>query len=180
MREWAPVVGIGWLMLSCGPTCEHAGGYTWVGGQGYSQEYIDDSSTPAIEILISRAIGCTRAVSRPYAPEAYCLDQTEPPCRDCLQLLVTTQWDWSCDGQEQLLRVEAPGAGCRQKGFEADLDCPCRFRGGTIRSPDRHHNLVIVTPNLRMLRAEVVRYWSGCWDVWRDSRLARCANPEGP
>lgn len=140
----------------------------WSGGIAYAGE-ISDLDQIADETRI-----CVESVPRPYAPDARCLDQLEPPSRGCIQILATDLWSWSCDGREQLLEIEAPASGCREKGFEDNPSCPCRYRGGTVLHDGK--NLIVVTPNRRMLQYELVRYWSGCWNAWYDERLAACAN----
>ncbi len=171
----------------CGPTCDHAGEYSWYTDdhqelvsefEAAPRYYVDGIEYAGIDgtelkAIVDETVACVARVARPYAPDAYCHAQVEPPCRECMQMLVSEQWSWSCDGREQLLHVDAPQESCRQKGFEEDPHCPCRFRGGTMRHDN--HNMIVVTPNLTMLRYEVVRYWAGCWNPIYDARLNRCA-----
>lgn len=175
----------------CGPTCNHAGEYTWFTDHAphfvrefeQSPRYVVDGMTYAgidaeeLRTAVDETTACVDRVARPYTPDSYCHKQDEPPCRECISVLVSDQWSMSCDGREQLLDMEAPQASCGLKGFEPDPNCPCKYRGGTMRYDNR--NLIVVTPNLRQLRYEIVRYWSGCWNAAYDARLAACGVQPG-
>jgi len=89
----------------------------------------------------------------------------------CLTVKVPNRWDWSCDGKEQVLLEGAPQEGCRQKGFEYDPNCPCRWRGGIQDS-----KIIIITPNLRMYKTMLIMFITGCDDIWENEKLSSCTN----
>lgn len=88
----------------------------------------------------------------------------------CIKVKVPDNWSWSCDGQEQLLADDAPQEACDKKGFVADKECPCKWRGGV-----QVDGVIITTPNLRMFKESAVKLITGCWYLYDDSRLAECA-----
>lgn len=184
---WALLAGV---LSGCGPMCYHSGEYTWftddaphfVREYEKAQRYLVDGVEYAgmdgyeLQRIVDETFDCVERVARPYVPDAYCHEMVEPPCRECMKVLVSDQWSMSCDGREQLLDMEAPQVSCNQKGFEADPNCPCKYRGGTMRYDNE--NLIVVTPNLLQLRYEIVRYVSGCWNPVYDARLSACGYGE--
>ena len=171
------------VIFSCSPPCPHRG-MTNITNDEYifSAEGITESGIKYagpidplfLDIMVKEVQMCVANNPGPYVGEAYCWNGS--PCSDineCVFVLITDDWQFSCDKKEQLLTfIDAPQDGCMQKGFEDDPDCPCKWRGGAQIFND--HVLIVATPNFRMLRYELTRYEAGCWNAWAEPRLVKC------
>jgi hypothetical protein len=99
---------------------------------------------------------------------AECLGHRPEP--GCTVVKVVPDAVRSCSGPYLLLPIEAPGAGCAEKGQDPSAACPCRWRAGI--QPD---GAILVPPDLYNLGDPLVRIWGNVNDPWRDSRFATCA-----
>lgn len=104
-------------------------------------------------------------------------------------VVIIGPWEMACDGKQQLLKVSAPVAGCKNKGIDRDWDkCPCRWRSGVREGASdwarfwgaESEPLMITTPSLYMLSDALARYISGCGNPWVTERVIRCARPRVP
>lgn len=82
---------------------------------------------------------------------------------DCLEILITDKWRWSCEndrpeGRQQLLLQPAlnPESCSYWKGFEPNKDCPCHYRG-VIRE-DNDRVLAIFPPQASVLELYLESY----------------------
>lgn len=85
---------------------------------------------------------------------------------------VAGDWRLTCDGQQQVLPVVAPSAGCAAKGQHTTPECPCSYRAG-IKCP----NILVVTPSLYIYKDVLIRFLYDCVDPWANADLATCATP---
>ena len=121
-------------------------------------------------------------------PSEYrCYDGTivYPPMRDIVVLI--GEWQLSCNEDQQVLKVLAPGGCASKRRSEECRDLkkhPCRWRAG-FREADhgwfqRGALLHIVTPTEAMFSDTLVRYSTGCWNPWDKPLVRECASPKVP
>lgn len=91
----------------------------------------------------------------------------------CVTIFFPDDWRTSCDGTQQIFGL-APQEACNDKGFSLDPNCPCGWRVTIIDG-----KIIATTPNLYMLKAGIVQYYSGysAADAWNTPDLAKCAMP---
>lgn len=98
-----------------------------------------------------------------------------PVDRSSFVIKVAGDWHLGCAanpwGQQQLLPVVAPDIGCEAKDLTPTTACPCEWRAG-IECP----NILVVTPNLLLLKDVLIRWTTGTDDPWIPQYSA-CASP---
>lgn len=107
--------------------------------------------------------------------EAQCYLAPEPRMaggldRTAFGVAVAPDWHISPCSGHQLFPCAVGDAPCDAKGLPRDPTCPCSCRG-TIQD-----STIIVTPNLKLLKGELLRYVTSCNNVWVDP-LHTCATP---
>jgi hypothetical protein len=97
----------------------------------------------------------------------------KPLNRASFVVKVASDWHLTCDGQQQVLPIEAPAISCEYyKGEHPTLECPCSYRAG-IKCP----NILVVTPSLYIYKDVLIRFLYDCVDPWANKDLAACATP---
>lgn len=171
------------LCCSCSNECKYHTFYDW----GFSYSINPDQTTPAgikidatgqqidfdqIDVAVKEVEDCLdlNFPNRQTPSNAWCSSSDFEPfvSPECLTIKVPDDWSWSCNGEEQLLKDDAPQEGCEAKRFRVDADCPCKWRGGI------QDNTIILTPNLRMLKDILVEFITGCGYIYADKRLKEC------
>ena len=95
-----------------------------------------------------------------------------PLDRDCVGIKIPEHWRISCDSKQQLLDRNAPQEGCIAKGLNRDFnECPCSWRAGI-----QEDSTIVVTPDLYMLPDPLVRWMTGCLNVWIEE-ISPCVRP---
>lgn len=89
--------------------------------------------------------------------------------RSCFAVKIPDDWETSACSGEQLLNIPAPDELCRAKGVEPTPECPCRWRVETMDD-----NIIVVTPNLKLFKAELARIVTGQNNVWIVPQITRC------
>lgn len=110
-----------------------------------------------------------------------CLEQAYPRYmrsekkKPCYTVYLPPDVRKSCRDEEQELFSEAPWEGCAAKGLEPIEGCKCGWRVLVITKS--WGNVIITTPNLRMLKAGVIEQLSGWhpYQIWEDVKMAGCA-----
>lgn len=101
---------------------------------------------------------------RPYMNTAF--------YRSCLWVKIPNNWVWSCDGSQQLLADLADPQGCINKGLIPTPECPCRWRALLGVRP---HLYVVTTPNFYLYKDPLIKFITGCDNVWNVPQFAKCA-----
>lgn len=94
--------------------------------------------------------------------------QIDTDFRECLEIKVAPDWTYNCSGTEQVFPCNIGDQRCLEKGQTPTPECPCRCRG-VIQD-----NMIVVTPNLRLLNATFTTMLTGCLSPWV-GRLAECS-----
>lgn len=101
--------------------------------------------------------------------------------RECFEIYIPTDWYISTCSGEQLLPIAAPHEQCEAKGLELPENCwglnhptdacpcVCNYRVSTQRN-----FLIVVTPNLKLLKAELARLVTGVNNPWIDNDIKEC------
>ncbi len=93
----------------------------------------------------------------------------DPAIKSCMTIKVAPDWHISPCSGEQLFSCDIGTFRCEQKGLIPDPKCPCSCRG-IIQDGD----VVIITPNMRLLPATLTTLMTGCLSPWV-GRLAACS-----
>lgn len=141
-------------------------------GQNLNPTLIDRAAQEVEECLIAQ-FGNPVVIPPELMSAASCetAQPSLPYRRECLAVKIPDDWTMNCSGTEQVLPYGAPDQLCRDKGLNPTPECPCRWRVGT---QDDHW--IVATPNLRLLKAEMVRHFTGCNNAWIGA-LATCSAP---
>ena len=131
-----------------------------------------DRLTIEVEACLEEEFGNPPLIPRDVMLAGDCISDSFalPFHRECFDVKVPNDWVISCDGTQQLLPALAPQQGCLDKGFEADQNCPCRWRGGLQNS-----NTVVTTPSMIIYKDPLIRFGTGCNNPWNHARLSKCA-----
>ena len=92
--------------------------------------------------------------------------------RDWIRIMIVPEWHLACGTTEQVFVCDINDWGCLQKGQVPTPECPCYCRAGI-----QDTNIVMTTPNLKLLRAELVRISTSCNTVWVEPLVKCAANP---
>ena len=141
------------------------------GGQGISSELIDRLTNEVERCLFDRF---PERLSDEAKAQASCYGDTtfRSIDRGSFVVKVASDYKLTCDGEQQVLPVVAPSAGCLAKGQHTTPECPCSYRAG-IECP----NILVVTPSLYIYKDVLIRFLYGCSDPWANADLAACATP---
>lgn len=142
-------------------------------GQDISLELIDQL-TLEVELCLEEEFPEGK-LPREVRIEANCLDDNfESLHRECIQIKIPNNWQYSCDGSQQVLQDEAPQYLCDQKGM-SNSACTCNWRAAI-----QDEYTIIVTPSLYMYKDPLIRIITGCNNPWGHEKLAKCATPSVP
>jgi len=108
--------------------------------------------------------------------QAYCNsghEFTPKANKKCLEVKVPDDWLWSRNKEQQFINNRAGDKGCLDKGFSQEsIDkYGCYWRVGL-----QDGYKIITPPNLYLYKDALVKYITGCDNVWY-SELAVCASP---
>jgi len=150
-------------------------------GQDVSLELID-RLTDEVESCLKEKFGDPPVLSPEAMQEGQCFRNTFtlPINRSCLTIKIPDDWQYSCDGTQQVLPIKStdyrpPDSACRVKGLEPTPECPCRWRAGIQDSC-----IVVSTPSLYLYKDPLIRLVTGCNNPWVNNDLAHCAAPSTP
>jgi hypothetical protein len=81
--------------------------------------------------------------------------------RECLTIKVPPDWKISTCSGEEIFPCNMPVKVCEDKDLILTEDCPC-----SCRAIIQHENTIIVTPNLKLYNAELIRMITGENNPW--------------
>lgn len=90
--------------------------------------------------------------------------------KHCLVVKVPPDWSTSKCSGEQVFPCATGDFRCAEKGLSPSETCPCMCRG-IIQDGD----VVLITPNLRLLPGTLTTLFTGCLSPWV-GRLAECSS----
>lgn len=170
------------FLINCAPPCSNAGA-SMVNGYGFETNFHLSGSGVVVDIdphLDQEQLDLFDLDDRLMSLES-CLTSIDwseiklscaggtPKDFECLSIKITSEWVWSCDGEQQLLLRDAPQSACNAKRFEQDDECSCRYRGGI-----QDYGIAVFPPQLSVLEMVVTQYISNCHQVYSDPQLAAC------
>lgn len=157
------------LAVGCEPApCEQQWGY-WFRDDQYPAYSFEPTAATASGIMVDAGGQNVdlEKLDRYVAEVEACLGV--PIDRSSFRVKVAGDWVLSCEGEE-VLPMALPDRYC--KGKAATDECPCRYRA-VVQCP----NLIVATPNLRLLKDALIRFLTGTQNPWETEALAACANP---
>ena len=101
-----------------------------------------------------------------------CVGQVDTKVHSCLQIKLASDWHLSACTQEQVFSCNVGNQRCNEKGQTPTEQCPC-----SCRAIVQDNRKIILTPNLKLLPANLDTLMTGCLSPW-SGRLAKCASPE--
>jgi hypothetical protein len=130
-----------------------------------------DAAFNAVEAcLASHPRTLTAADTSQFA--MWCSTHTVPATIDRAAMTVKVAPDWHVSqcSSEQVFSCDIRAADCEAKGQQPTEACPCQCRHSVQPGP-----VLVVTPNLLLLRAAIVEAVTGCQNPWGGS-LRSCTH----
>lgn len=130
-----------------------------------------------LDTLVARVSACLARIPEPSPEAKVVMDCPDRPLRrevDPALFDVMVAHDWrpsAFDRNEQVFPCHVDPQLCRDKGLEPSVEKPCQCRA-TVQGG----RTIIVTPNLKLFPAELVRLVTACNYVWEPA-LSECAAP---
>lgn len=149
------------LILFCGLllTCQEPCYYNSYLSITEYEEDIDLQTAKGIQVTSNNQEIDLIEIDRQVDALENCLNQSIR--RECFRILVAPDWYISkCSGQE-LFPCRMPIKVCEDKDIIITEECPCN-----CRAIIQDENIIIVTPNLYLLRAELARMVTGINNPW--------------
>lgn len=87
--------------------------------------------------------------------------------RSCLEIKVAPDWHVGCLGEE-IFPCSIDPKYCLAKGITPTQECPCE-----CRSAIQDQNVIVITPDLYLLKGDMIRLQTGCNFIWIDG-LQEC------
>lgn len=130
---------------------------------------------PQLEGTLSNVEACmqqfvTVPLTEVELKEADCVGAVVPEVRSCLQIQTAPDWQLSACTGEQVFPCAVGNQRCFEKEQIPTEQCPC-----SCRAIVQDNQTIIVTPNLRLLPANLVTLMTGCLNPW-GGRLGQCAS----
>lgn len=128
-----------------------------------------------IDSIIQEVVQCTKDATFNRTPEELAAnecftDKTDISVKSCLTIKTAPDWHISSCTGEQVFSCNVGNTRCQEKG-QNNPGCICSCRAA-IQDSD----VIVTTPNLKLLPAYLVTVLTGCLSPW-SGRLAECSRP---